>query len=301
MVKSFCTKGNNQSPINIKSKYAKKCNTMCNLSFFYRTSKCNIIRSDNSIILDYDTGSYIMYNNEVFELDKLSFTCPSSHKIDNVDFPGEIQLYHKSSNTGKILIISIFIDINGAFSKSKMFFDLFIDAIPKYKGEQKTITMTDDWNIFNIVPENRAFFMYEGSLLNPPCSENITWIIFDDPINCSEKFYNKIKKISKNTRNIQKLNTRTVYYNDNSANKSNRNYGSSLKCYTQKEIRNTCSKLTGNKDVNKTNSYKILIIIIVVIIIVFTILMILWLIDRGFFTKYTNYLKNLMNKKLINQ
>lgn len=301
MVKSLCIKGNNQSPINIKSKYTKKCNTMCNISFFYRTSKCNIIRGDKSIILDYDTGSYIMYNNEVFELDKLSFTCPSSHKVDNLDFPAEIQLYHKSSSTGKILIIGIFIDINDAFSKSKMFFDLFIDAIPKFKGEQKTITMTEDWNIFNTVPENKAFFMYEGSLLNSPCSENVTWIIFDDPINCSEKFFNKIKKISKLSRNIQKVNNRTIYYNDNSANKSNRNYGSSLKCLTQKELRETCSKLTGNKDINKTNNYKIFIIIVVLAIIVLITLLVLWLIDKGFFSKYINYFKNIMNKKLINQ
>ena len=302
MKNSICTKGKNQSPINIISKSTKKCNTMCNLSFFYRTSNCNLILSNKTFLIDYDTGSYITYNNEVYELDKVSFTNPSSHKIDNVSYPLEIHIYHKSSNTGKLLIIGIFIDINDAISKPKMFFDMFTHAIPKIKGEQKTVNMPEDWNIFNIIPENKSFFLYDGSIINTPCTENVTWIIYDDPINCSEKFYNKIKSVLKNnTRSLQKLNNRPIYYRDNISNKSNRNYGTQLKCYTNKELVKTCSKLTGNKDINKVNSQRIFIILIIIIILILFLLFILWLIDRGFLKKYILSFKNILNKKLINQ
>ena len=302
MKNSICSKGKNQSPINIISKSTKKCNTMCNLSFFYRTSNCNLILSNKTLLIDYDTGSYITYNNEVYELDKIAFTNPSSHKIDNVSYPLEIQIYHKSSNTGKLLIIAVFIDINDAISKPKMFFDMFVDSVPKIKGEQNTVNMPEDWNIFNIIPENKSFFLYDGSIINTPCTENVTWIVYDDPINCSEKFYNKIKSVLKNnTRSLQKLNNRPIYYRDNISNKSNRNYGTQLKCYTNKELIKTCSKLTGNKDINKVNSQRIFIILIVIIILILFLLFILWLIDKGFLKKYILSFKNILNKKLINQ
>ena len=302
MVKSLCTKGKNQSPINIISKSTKKCDTQCNVSFFYRTSNCNLILSDKALIMEYDPGSYITYNNEVYELDKISFTNPSSHKVDNTSFPIEMHIYHKSSNTGKLLIIGIFVDINDAFSKSKMFFDLFVESIPKVKGEQKKSNMPLDWNIFNTIPENKSFFMYEGSIINTPCMEGVTWIVYDDPVNCSEKFYNKLRSISKkNTRSIQKLNGRTVYYRDNMSNKANRNYGTQLKCYTTKELRQTCSKLTGNSDVDKHRSQRIFIILIIVVICILLLLFILWIIDRGFLKNYIKDFKTVLNKKLIKQ
>ena len=37
--------------------------------------------------MDYDNGSYVMFNNEVYELDKLSFTIPASHKLDGFSYP----------------------------------------------------------------------------------------------------------------------------------------------------------------------------------------------------------------------
>ena len=204
MTNSLCIKGKSQSPININTKNTKKCDSLCNISFFYRTSNCNLVLSNKSLIIEYDIGSYITYNSEVYELDKISFTTPSSHKVDKNSFPLEMHLYHKSSNTGKILIVAVFIDINDAFSKSKMFFDLFVDSIPKIKGDQKRVNMPKDWNIFNAIPENQSFFLYEGSIINSPCSEGVTWVIFDDSINCSEKFYNKLKLISKNTTKAYK-------------------------------------------------------------------------------------------------
>ena len=37
---------------------------------------------DKDILLDYDAGSHVIYDNNVYELDIVGFTIPSSHKIN---------------------------------------------------------------------------------------------------------------------------------------------------------------------------------------------------------------------------
>ena len=82
-----CANGKFQSPIDIKSNGVIKCGALCDLTFYYRTSKANMVNIGKDIILDYDTGSYVMYNNEVYELDKISFYVPAVHKLDGFTYP----------------------------------------------------------------------------------------------------------------------------------------------------------------------------------------------------------------------
>ena len=302
MSKSLCVNGKEQSPINILSKDAKKCGATCDLTFFYRTSKLNLILSDRNLILDYDTGSYVNFNQDVYELDKISFTNPSGHKIDNNSHPLEVNLYHRSPNTGNIIILAVFLEVNDAISRSKIFFDSIIPSIPKKRGEQISSNMNETWNVFNALPEAKAFFLYNGSIPRYPCTEGVTWIVFDEPVNCSEEFYNSIIKCSKNNaRSLKRIGYRSIYYNPNSSDKNLKNYSTQMRCYTDQELRRECQKLSGNTKIIRKNNEKILVLMLVVVVIIFIVLLVLYLIDVGFMAKYLESFNNLINKKIINQ
>tara|TARA_B100000925_G_C22008356_1_gene474783 strand:+ start:3417 stop:4328 length:912 start_codon:yes stop_codon:yes gene_type:complete len=295
-----CVKGSMQSPIDIKSKHSVKCGALCDLIFYYRTSKCNLLNTKKNIIMDYDNGSYILYNSEVFELDKISFSIPASHKIDGYSFPIEAQLYHRSPDTGGIVILSVFIDVNDATSRSNMFFELFANMLPKTASKQVNINTPDNWNIFDIVPETKSFFTYKGSLPRSPCSENVTWIIMDSSVNCSTNFYDIIKKIlPQNARSIQKLNGRKVYYNSNTADKNKRNYGDKMRCYDDKQFRKSCAKLTSQKDIISAQNKNVMLITITACIFITMVLFILWLIQQDFFSKTTEKVKSFLNAKVF--
>ena len=200
MNKNLCKKGQFQSPININTKITKKCGISCNLEFFYQNSSCKIKNVKKKIIIEYDTGSYITFNSQVYELDKFSFTVPGSHKIDRYSYPVEIQIYHKSPGTDKILIISVLVDVDKKESKSMKFFNTFIPFIPRKSNREKTINMRNNWNISRMLPSDKAFYTYEGSLLFSPCKENVTWIIMDNSVNMNNNCYNILKStIKKNT------------------------------------------------------------------------------------------------------
>jgi hypothetical protein len=255
-----------------------------------------MVLSNKNLIIDYDNGSYVYYNHEIYELDKISFTTPSSHKLNGSSYPMEAHLYHRSSNSGKILVLGVFLDVNSAISKSKMFFDKFEASIPRRKGDQRTVNMPEEWNVYQILPGNKAFFLYEGSIPRHPCTEGVIWIVFEEAVNCSENFFDVMKKISKKTaRPIQKLNDRAIYYNTNTSSKTNKNYGNKLRCYTEKEFKKTCAKLVGNKDVEKYRAWKTTMISITVVVLVVFTLFILWLIDKGLITNVFTSLHSKFN------
>lgn len=277
---SKCVKGTSQSPINIETDNTVNCGALCDLLFYYRHSTCYLKNVNKNIVFTYDNGSYVMYNNEVYELDQISFFTPSCHKIDNEDFPLEINLYHRSPNTGKKLIISLMCDVNESASKSYGVLEVLSGNFPK-AGKLKTVSTSSNWNIFDALPEIKSFYSYQGSLPQAPCDENVTWIIFENTVNCSAKFYNTLhNKIGNNTRPLQPLNARKIYYNPNSAKKNNRNYGSNFRCYSEKEFNKACSCLNTQVDTIRYKNRLALMGIILAILVIIILLIVLYVVEK---------------------
>ena len=289
---SKCVNGSMQSPIDIKTNSATNCGALCDLLFYYRNSSIYLENIGKNIVFTYDNGSYIVFNNEVYELEKISFFTPSSHKIDNSNYPLEININHRSPNTGRVAIISIMLDVNEGASSSHSCLETFAGSLPKTKGTRKTVTTSKEWNIFDALPEIKSFYTYKGSLPREPCTENVDWIVFEHSANCSAKFHNTIKNIlDNNARPTQKLNGRKLFYNANSAKKNNSNYGSNFKCYTEKEFDKACSCLNSNTDAIKYKNKLALLCIILAILIIMIVLILLYVNENGGLTQLTSGFK----------
>lgn len=289
----ICESGTSQSPINIRTESVVECAGNCDLQFFYRSSICSLVNNSGNIVMEYDAGSYVNYMSVIYELDKISFSVPASHKIDGTTYPMEMWLWHKSMDVGKVLIVSVFIETNEATTASKDFFSVLGEGLPKRSGDTVDHNTPEEWNIWNAIPDNKAFYLYQGSLPQPPCSENVTWIIMDASVNISYSVYKAIKDvIGKNSRQIQRRNGRTVYYNSATEPKYQRNYGSKLRCYTDAELRKTCQCMCGEGQ--KVNNYPQLnaglLLLILVAVLAVSILIIIW--RMGLFSGIKERLRN---------
>lgn len=259
---SICSTGALQSPIVIDEDEALPCRGNCDLQFFYKSSRLHLEnmseQSRRQLIINYDIGSYVMFNKMVYELDQIAFSIPSSHKLSiegkTRNFPMEMILYHRSSDVGQILALSVLFDTgrDGATSgqNSATFFGAMAPYLSQVKNPSQSVlkTMDSTWNIFDVFPKkSKGFFTYQGSLLNPPCHEGVTWIVMDTPSLVPPGFLAQIQKIiQKNVRGTRKKNGREVYHNPNTEAKNTRNLGSSIKCYTDEEIREMCSCMANS-------------------------------------------------------
>ena len=291
--------GSSQSPINIVSANALMCRARCGLTFNYRSSRCNIVRTDNSLYLKYDSGSFVIYNGNVYELERISFATPSAHKIDGTTASLECQMYHKAPDTGKILITSVMYDVNEAVTSSKTFYDSWTREIPRAGNTEKEVMMKSEWNIFNALPQVKSFYIYEGSLPMSPCTEGITWIVFANRANISNSSQNQFTSvITMKNRNTQMLNNRTILFNPNASERANVNQATPIMCLNDKELVEKCNNmgiLQKNSLANKQNNVNFLLAVIAILFFMFALVMVV-LYRFGFFTRILALLQPKLNQ-----
>jgi carbonic anhydrase len=74
------------------------------------------------------------------------------------------------------------------------------------KGEFEAVV-----NIKTTLPSDLAYYTYKGSLITPPCSEIITWIVLKSTVRISQAQYDAFTDIfDGNYRPTQPFNSRTI-------------------------------------------------------------------------------------------
>jgi carbonic anhydrase len=173
-----------QSPINIVPKdIRQECGTKCQIIIKYAPSKCYLINDHNTIIINYEPGSFIIYQNTWYELTKAKIHVPSLHTFNGNHYSAEINLYHCVDNQcDSGLILAIPLNRGPDYGESVDFINQFINQAPLNNTlVEREVTVSPTWNIISLLPEDRTCYIYQGSLPHPPCTEGWTWIVFNQP------------------------------------------------------------------------------------------------------------------------
>ena len=258
-----------QSPIIIDHDEAltNVCNKLCMLRFYYRHSFVKIQQLNQKIIIHYDPSSYVLFNHETYQVKFITLTSPSNHRIYNVDDNGEIivensvkqthqydmevEIMHESPDTGRLLIISIFVQIGtpGLATHSKLFFDILADSLPENNNEIINVETPYDWNLYMLIPpgaENKQFYFYNGSLTRGTLDEGVLRIVFENPVTISEDTLSELTNYERSyvplTRaDLPDLGHRKLYYSNNTDIEAGYNMSSKMKCYTDEQMTQQCA------------------------------------------------------------
>ena len=216
-----------QSPININTDELKDCNLMCQLETDYKNSKCRLqYTKTNMIVLKYDYGSRAKFNGVYYNLTDVLIFTPSMHTVDNEKFEVEVMMVHKTDQSGNkdakdngIITCKLLNRYNREHGPEQDFFNEFFFKIPKepFKDEGlfETIDVSKRWNADLLNPKERtSFYMYDGSLPYPPCTEKFKVIVYEEIGNIGDTNFQLLKEnVGKNNRPIQDLGSRKIFYN----------------------------------------------------------------------------------------
>ena len=196
-----CQLGKVQSPIDIRD--AKSADLPA-LKFDYKPAPLKVIDNGHTIQVNYAPGSTIDVGGKRYELLQFHFHKPSEEKIDGKAHAMVAHLVHKGSD-GALAVVAVLLD--------KGHDNATIHAIwshlPKQKEKEVATTATID--AAALLPADKGYYTFEGSLTTPPCSEGVRWFVLKRPMTLAASELTAFAKLyPMNARPTQPLNGRAL-------------------------------------------------------------------------------------------
>ncbi|WP_235867351.1 carbonic anhydrase family protein [Priestia abyssalis] len=130
------------------------------------------------------------------------------HQFNGEQYDMELHLVHQDAN-GKLAVLGVMIQEGKENEKLASVWDL----LPKEETE-KDISVKEPVDLQALLPEDQTSFHYNGSLTTPPCTEEVKWIVFEQPIEMSKEQIQAFQRIfPDNHRPVQPLNEREIIKN----------------------------------------------------------------------------------------
>lgn len=170
-----CAAGTQQSPIDFSAARSATINAPnVNWSPF----KPVIVNNGHTISVNAPTGSSIVLDGKTFQLLQFHFHAASEHTVNGKQYPLEVHFVHQAQD-GSLGVLGVFFK-QGAENPTLA---QIWGAAPSVIGQIAGETMIDP---ANLLPQDKGFYRYEGSLTTPPCSEVVSWVVYKQPIELSK-------------------------------------------------------------------------------------------------------------------
>lgn len=195
---AFCGKGKKQSPVNLVFKNPTKKTPR--LDFSYTNAQATADTSSLVPKLVFSGANQLLLNGKVYNLEHMEFHSPSEHTLSGTPLSMEIQFVHKAINGGGTAILSVFA-IEGRDNP------IFADLWNQFTSGAGTIQL----DASKMIPPQKTYYHYSGSLTSPPCTEGVEWIVYNTPAEFSrDQIVAFRSKFQANNRPVQPLNGRKV-------------------------------------------------------------------------------------------
>ncbi|WP_439443593.1 carbonic anhydrase [Listeria aquatica] len=192
--------GDSQSPINIETAKTEQMKDEGKIELNYSKTVVDEVDNGHSIQVD-DTGSAVI-DGRKFDLEQFHFHAKSEHTVNNEHYPIEVHFVNQAQD-GRLAVIAVFFKEG----KDNAAFQTVLDNIKA--GEKADVA--DEVNATQMIPANKTYYHYIGSLTTPPLSENVEWYVMKNPVEVSKAQIVAFNKYyDSNNRKIQPLNGRTV-------------------------------------------------------------------------------------------
>lgn len=168
----LCAVGTRQSPIDIRDGIRVDLEK---IAFDYRPSSFSVLDNGHTIQVNVGSGNILGVMGRRFELVQFHFHKPSEERINGRQFDMVAHLVHKDAD-GKLAVVAVLLERG----KDQPVVQTIWANIPLEKGEALPAPGLIDLN--HLLPEERGYYTYMGSLTTPPCSEGVLWMVMRQPV-----------------------------------------------------------------------------------------------------------------------
>lgn len=199
-----CNKGHEQSPIDIRGAHLNKA--LEPIEFHYVSGGVTVVNTGHNLQVTVHPGSYIVADGVRYDLVQFHFHTPSEESIRGKFADMSAHLVHKSAD-GKLAVVAVrFLqdrDIPNALLAT------LTENLPKSEG--KEVVLSQMINPGGLLPADRVYYTYIGSLTAPPCTEGVRWFVFDQEMPMSRGQFRLLNALFRmNARPLQDAHGRRI-------------------------------------------------------------------------------------------
>ena len=138
----------------------------------YQPSPLNIIDNGHTIQVNVAPGSVLTVGGKTYTLKQFHFHHPSEEHVNGKVFPLEAHFVHQDSE-GHLAVVSVLFQEGPA----NPLLETLWKYIPTEKDKAENVSAVSI-QALELLPTDRGYFTFSGSLTTPPCTEGVTWYEF---------------------------------------------------------------------------------------------------------------------------
>lgn len=196
-----CAKGLKQSPIDI----GKTVKTdLPKLDFAYGSVAPVIVNNGHTVQVNLPAGQSLKIGDQGYELLQFHFHTPSEETIAGRHTAMVAHFVHRNA-AGELSVVGVLLEQG----KKNAAFDPIFSHLPR---PNESITVEGlKLDLAALLPSDKGYYAYEGSLTTPPCSQGVRWMVLKTPVRLGADQIKAFRRLfSANARPVQPLNGRIV-------------------------------------------------------------------------------------------
>lgn len=166
-----CASGKRQSPIDLRDGIAVDLEA---IAFDYRPGAFRVIDNGHAVQVNVAPGNHLTVGGRRYALQQFHFHRPSEERIAGRQFAMSLHLVHRSAD-GRVAIVAVPLDEGPAQPAVQLVWN----HLPLEKHEEQAAPVPLDPAA--LLPEDRRYYTYMGSLTTPPCTEGVLWLVMKQP------------------------------------------------------------------------------------------------------------------------
>jgi carbonic anhydrase len=197
-----CMNGHHQSPIDIRDPHKAD---LPPIQFNYQPSPLDIIDNGHTIMINYAPGSSISIGGKQYVLKQFHFHRPSEEKINGKNYDMTLHLVHTDAE-GRLAVVAVLLEEG----KDNPTIDNLWSHLPA-EEEKEEVFKDIRIDVSKLLPRDRGYYTFSGSLTTPPCTEDVTWYVLKHPVSVSRAEIERFSKLYRDdARPTQPLYDRVV-------------------------------------------------------------------------------------------
>lgn len=168
---AVCAFGHRQSPIDIRDGFAVDLEP---IQFSYRPVRFKVVDAGRNLLVVSYGGAFGLLGKN-YALTQVLFHRPGETTVAGRTFDMEVQLMHRAED-GQQAIVSILLE-RGAENPA---IQSILNNLPLERGGE-VAPVAQLLDLERLLPAERRYYAFMGSLTMPPCTEDVLWLVFKQP------------------------------------------------------------------------------------------------------------------------